>query len=146
MKSVSISLILFILLTNLVIADEPDFLIHFEDCKMTLGYLVLSDKSLIVSDADPVLMTCNRKSDKFTCSFQFTTAQKKSRSNEYNIILDSPPLLHIATSTGSEYIAINTAQHAAVIENRILDEKFLGTKICQGMYVTNFEMKSLGKK
>jgi len=130
-------------------AEEPDFYIKFESCKVTVGYLVLSDNSLKTIDGDPTIMACYRRGKKVQCSFMFESGQKgfKGNSENYEIILDSPPQLYFTTSgnLSAEFISVNTTEHAAVLINRIVDKQFVGAKVCQGIYLTDFEMKNLKK-
>lgn len=132
-------------LINPAFAAEPDFYVNFSSCKIAVGYLVLSDESLKVVDGDVTVMACNRKSNNIFCDFIFKGNQKIN-SVEYQVTLDSPPLLHFSTNNGSEYVAIDTSQHAAVVITRVLEKKFVGSKVCQGLYTTGFEMKSLKNK
>ena len=128
-------------------ATEPDFFILFQSCKTTVGYLVLSDSSIKTFEGEPTRMVCFKQGDKISCTFTFNEDQKGINANlqNYNVLFDSPPLLHFATENHSEFIAIDTNQHAAVLINRIVDKQFAGSKICHGLYATSFEMKNLQK-
>ena len=129
---------------------EYDFYVDFGDCKAVVGYLVLSNESLKVMPGDPTVLACKRQSNAIHCDFFFkkNPNQKglKGNSEKYKVVIDSPPLLHFKSETGAEYVAVDTTQHAATLSSRILDEKFLGAKVCQGTYATDFEMKNLDKK
>lgn len=140
-------LALLIFQARLISAADYDFFIDFSECKSTVGYLVLSNESLKTLPADPAIMECKRISKIVNCDFTFKNDQKghKGNSEKYEVVIDSPPFLHLSSKTGSEYIAINTTQHAATITTRIVHEKFLGAKVCQGIYATDFEMKSMRK-
>ena len=50
------------------------------------------------------------------------------------------------TENGSEYIGINTVNHAAVHINRIVGESFAGSKLCHGTYMTQFEADQMSEK
>jgi hypothetical protein len=126
-------------------AAEPDFFVNFTACKILVGYLVLSDESLKILDGDVTVMACNRRSNNISCDFTFK-GQIKKNNVQYQVTLDSPPLLHFSTKDGSEYVAIDTSQHAAAVLVRVLETKFAGSKVCQGVYATAFEMKNLKNK
>jgi len=130
-----------------VLANDYDFCIDFSECKITVGYLVLSKESLKTMPGDPTVMACNRKSEIVECDFIFKDKGKgiKGQSERYEVILDSPPLLYLLSKKGSEFIAIDTVQHSAAMTSRIVNEKFVGSKVCQGIYFTGFEMKSMKK-
>lgn len=126
-------------------AAELDFIINFSSCKNAVGYLVLSEESLKIIEGDPTKMGCSRHAEDISCSFVFRDGQegRKGNTETYKVVIDSPPLLHFATSNGSEFIAIDTSQHAAVLVSRVLGKQFAGSKVCQGLYATSFEMKHL---
>ena len=128
-------------------AEEPEFFIKFTSCKSAIGYLVLSNESLKIIEGIPLTMGCFRKGENISCSFVFHNGQKGYRGNagNYKIVIDSPPLLYFETLNGSEFIAIDTSQHAAVLVSKILSKEFAGSKVCQGLYATSFEIKSLEK-
>ena len=132
-------------MTDSSFAADPDFFVDFSSCKIAVGYLVLSDESLKIVDADVTVMACNRRSNNISCDFIFK-GQSKKTNVQYQVTLDSPPLLHFSTKDGSEYVAIDTSQHASVVITRVLETKFAGSKVCQGLYATAFEMKNLKNK
>jgi hypothetical protein len=134
-----------VFIINSSFAADPDFFIEFSSCKIAVGYLVLSEESLKIFDGDVTVMACNRRSDNISCDITFK-GQSKKINVQYQVTLDSPPLLHFSTKSGSEYIAIDTSQHAAVLINRVLETKFAGSKVCHGLYTTAFEMKNLKNK
>jgi hypothetical protein len=134
-----------IFVINPLYAAEPDFYIDFSSCKIIVGALVLSNESLKIIDGDLTIMACNRRSNNISCDFTFK-GQSKKTNIQYQVTLDSPPILHFSTRDGSEYIAIDTSQHAGVVINRVLDTNFAGSKVCQGLYTTAFEMKNLKNK
>ena len=115
-----------------------------------VGYLVLSNESLKVMTGEPTVLACKRQFNAIHCDFIFKNNPKqkgiKGNSEKYKVVIDSPPLLHFKSETGAEYVAVDTTQHAATLSTRILDEKFLGAKVCQGIYATDFEMKNIDTK
>jgi hypothetical protein len=148
-KSISLLVAIFVLFTSTAFAEEPDFYISFQSCKILVGYLTLSDESLRIGEGDPTTMACFRRGQKIRCVFDFQSGSKGVRgsSENYEIIFDSPPLLHFTTSgrQSAEFLSVNTQEHAAVLINRIVDKQFAGAKVCQGIYLTDFEMKNLKK-
>jgi len=128
-------------------AADYDFYLDFSECKLTVGYLVLSKESIKTLPGDPTTMACRRTSNIVDCDFIFKTELegRKEKSERYEVVMDSPPLLILSIIGGSETIAINTSQHAAAVTSRIIREQFLGAKVCQGMYLTDFERKGLRK-
>jgi hypothetical protein len=134
-----------IFIIDLSFAADPDFFVDFSSCKIAVGYLVLSDESLKIVDGEMTVMACNRKSNNISCEFTFKEQSKKVQV-QYQVTLDSPPLLHFSTNDGSEYVAVDTSQHAAVVITRVLETKFAGSKVCQGLYATAFEIKNLKNK
>jgi hypothetical protein len=57
----------------------------------------------------------------------------KFNATEYTITLDSPPLLIFANEHSGDLVAVDTAQHAAVMVFRVLDKQLAGTKVCHGV-------------
>jgi hypothetical protein len=132
-----------------VYSAEYDFYIHFDNCKCLVGYLFLTDnESIQVMPGDTSVLACKRQSNTILCDFFFDKGEKGIRGNreKYKIIIDSPPLLHFRSETGADYVAVDTNRHAATVSIRLLHENFLGAKVCQGLYTTDFEMKHLKKE
>lgn len=132
---------------SLATAAEPDFYINFSTCKNAVGYLVLSEESFKIIPGEPTVMGCFKSSEDIRCMFEFQDGQAghKGNSENYKVVIDSPPYLHFKTQNGSEYVAIDTGQHAAVLISRVLGEQFAGSKVCHGLYTTSFEVNNLGK-
>jgi hypothetical protein len=130
-----------------VSATEYDFHIDFRECKAAVGYLVLSDESLKVLPGEPTFFSCNRESSVIECDFIFKQDPEqhgvKGNHEVYEVLLDLPPLLHFRSENGSEFLAINTTQHAATVTTLVLDQVFLGAKVCSGVYLTDFELQNL---
>ena len=129
-----------------VTAADPDFYINFSSCKSMVGYLVLSEESLKVLPSDPGVMACTKAAENIKCDFKFLDGQDvhKGNSEDYKVVIDSPPYLHFKTDTGAEYVAVDTSQRAAALITRIVEDKFAGAKVCQGIYATSFEIFLLG--
>ena len=139
-----------LLVSSVAFSAEYDFYIDFSECKNVVGYLVLSKESLTIIPGDPTVLACTRRSNIVLCDFVFKDDLNKKglqgNAEQYKVVIDSPPFLHFKSETGAEYIAIDTSQHAAILSSRMLHEKFLGAKVCQGLFTTDFEIKNLDKK
>ena len=134
-------------LPQIASASDIDFYLLFESCKTTVGYLVQSENSVKTLDGDNFTMACGKVKDRpsmLYCVSQI--AEEKPKHIYYQIGLDSPPHFHFMTENGSEYIGINTVNHAAVHINRMVDESFVGSKICHGTYLTQFEADKMRNK
>jgi len=122
-------------------AAEPDFWIDFQECKNLAGYLLSSNQSMGLIKGDPILLRCTQDGTRMSCQISFPEGGDPVEQH-YRIVLDLPPLLHFQTSNGSEYIAIDTARHVAVLVNRYVDRQLLSAKVCQGTHATDAEMRS----
>ena len=112
-------------------AEPFDFYIKFLSCKILIGYIALSDESLKVIKGETSIMGCKRDSNIVKCSFEFDDGGKSikgAHTETYQVVMDVPPHLHFRTESGSEYIAIDTSQHAAADINRLVDQRLLGRK------------------
>jgi hypothetical protein len=131
-----------------VLYADYDFYMDFYKCKVLLGYLVLSEKNLKVVRGDRSFMGCKRRFNAIHCDFIFKAETDQQgvhgNSGNYRVIIDSPPVLHFLSDNGAEYIAINTSQHAATLTSRALGRQYAGSKVCSGLYTTQFEMQSRG--
>lgn len=128
------------------ISAAADFYLYFESCRITVGYLVLSNESLKTFDGDGSLTTCTRISQSIRCEFEFPGGSKGYRnSDEYKVHVESPPLLIFTNANMTDYYVIDLNQHAATLITRIMDPKFAGAKVCQGVYMTESERRELEK-
>ena len=146
MKKIILS-ILILSLSKMVSASDIDFYLLFESCKTAVGYLVQTQNPVKISEGDTFTMACGKVKNvknMLYCASQI--GQEAPKHIYYQIGFDSPPHLHFMTENGSEYIAINTANHAAVHINRFLGESFAGSKICHGTYLTQFEAEKMMNK
>lgn len=147
---IKIALILIGVMIDSAMAEEYDFYLHLDECKTVVSYLVISKPSLKVFPGDPVTLGCKRASNMIVCDLTFNAdpKQKGRRGNKerYEVSIDSPPLFHLKSGNGAEYIAIDTVQHVATLTSRVIDEKFVGAKVCRGVYITDFEMRNIEKK
>lgn len=128
------------------ISIAADFYIHFDRCRITVGYLVLSNESLKTLDGDGSLTSCTRISQSIRCEFEFFGESKGNRnSDEYKVHIETPPLLIFTNTNMSDYYVIDMNQHAATLITRVLDSKFAGAKVCHGTYMTESERKQFQK-
>lgn len=129
-------------------AAEPDFFINFSECKSLVAPLTLAENPLHVSDGDPSLFACSRQGTRITCQLSFEGNKQGIKGNvgEYNVEIDTPPMLSFKLVKGNEHVLVNTAVHAAILNSLMLDRTYAGSKVCHGLYLTNFEYKNLKKK
>jgi hypothetical protein len=125
------------------LAREPDFYVAMQTCKTVVGYLVLSDESLKVFEGDPTVLACARTGKTVDCLLSFPKPGQTSVTGDtinYQVLADSPPHLILSNSNGSEFLSIDLVQRAAVSITRHLDVKLAGSKVCQGVYATSFDL------
>ena len=129
-------------------ATEADFHLLMQSCKTTVGYFVLSDKSLRVVEGRPVHFACRRRSDQVNCDLSFPNdmPSEKGSTASYIVRVDSPPHLDFADTTFGDFIAVNTATRAVVVITRMLEQEYAASKVCHGMYITEFEKDHLKKE
>lgn len=140
-----------VLCASTALATEPDFFISFSTCKFVIAPLTMTKEPLQVGDADPVVNACTKKGERITCQLSFESGGKGIKGNigEYIVEIDVPPILAFKHITGQEYIIANTTNHAAVMSGLVLDLEqiaYAGSKVCHGLYMTNFEYKNFKKK
>jgi len=70
----------------------------------------------------------------------------KGSQADYTVLLDIPPSLQFADPERGDFVVVDTAQHMAVIITRVLHEHFAGSKVCWGMFTTEFERKALSDR
>ncbi len=135
-------------LSAATLAQETEFYLNFENCRSVVGYLELGfGDNPRVTDGVATTMACWRSGSTISCSFEFEgggrSFARDENAEQYEIIIDIPPLLHMRTENGSEYIAIDTVGHAATIITRLAGAEFIGSKVCTGLYVTAMEYEAL---
>jgi hypothetical protein len=130
------------------IGNTADFYLAFENCRTTVGYLVLSDQSLRSVEGAGSFMGCTRMSNSIRCETEFIDGINGHKWNlaEYKVDLDSPPLLIFTDGKMADYFVIDLTQHAATIISRVVDKTFAGAKVCRGMYMTESEFRGLEKQ
>jgi hypothetical protein len=120
-------LLLFVIPTTLTAAD---FYLHFASCRITVGYLVLSNESLKTFEGDGSLTRCTRVSQSIRCEFEFSGGSKGYRdSDEYKVHMESPPILIFTNANMSDYYVIDMNQHAVTLITRVMETKFAGAKV-----------------
>lgn len=128
-------------------ATDPDFVMNFVECKGVVAPLYLTKNIAIkIHDGIPFVMWCVRHGEIMDCQTDFKdggTGIKGTNISKYKIVIDSPPLLMLKLTNGTEDIIINTSQNAAVISSLLVDINFAGSKVCHGSYFTNFQLKNL---
>lgn len=133
--------------STVTFAQEVEFYINFEKCRNVVGYLVLAEDNLRVTDGEPTIMACWRSGSIVSCSIEFEgggrSFARDENAEQYEIIIDIPPLLHISAPNGREYIAINAVEHTATLITRLADAQFIGSKVCTGLYITAMEAEAL---
>jgi hypothetical protein len=134
---------LIILVPGSALAREPDFYVAMQTCKTVVGYLVLSDESLKVFEGDTTVLACARTGKAVDCLLSFPKTGETAVHGDtinYQVLADSPPHLILSTSNGSEFLSIDLVERAAVSITRHLDVKLAGSKVCQGVYATSFDV------
>jgi hypothetical protein len=129
------------------VGRAADFYLHFNSCRITVGYLVLSEESLKTFEGDGSLTSCTRVSQRIRCDFQFAGASRGYRnSDEYMVHVETPPMLIFTNTNMTDYYVIDQSQHAVTLITRVLDAKFAGAKVCHGIYMTESERRELQKQ
>lgn len=128
-------------------ATEPDFYIHFDECKGVFAPLYLPKSPAIKVDDKlvPFLLQCIRHGEFMDCQVDFKGGGTGIKGNilKYKINIDSPPFLSLElTPHGTENIVINTSENAAVISTLMVATNVVGSKVCHGSYFTNFQLKN----
>jgi hypothetical protein len=140
----TILILLLMSMPQIANASDIDFYLTFESCKTTVGYLVQSDTPVKTLDGDKFTMACGKVKNKKNMLYCVTQIENEEPKHVYyQIGFDSPLNLHFMTENGSEYIGINTVNHAGVHINRMVGESFVGSKICHGNYLTQFEVDKI---
>jgi len=137
----------FVLFSVAPVAAEPDFFMIFSECKNVTAPFVLTKNPIRILQGDPAILACNRVGDKITCQLTFEEGKEgiKDNSGDFKIVVDSPPLLFFQLIVGTEFIGVNTANNTAVMSSLMLNENYLGSKVCHGVHLTNFQYKALQK-
>lgn len=123
-----------------------DFYLKASDCKIVVASTV-TQSEVLTQDGVGSVGVCERKGKTVICLFQFddnsSSSKMKSNTVPYSIELDSPPYLSLKMVGGNEIIFINTVQHAFGLSSMIMEENFMGNKICNGVYMTQMELDGM---
>ena len=143
MKALRFVVVTSIFLTSPCYGDDKpyDFYIYFSACKTLLGMMSLSDDALQEQTANPIEFRCNRESNKVNCVIADEAGKELTSNETYSIVHDAPPHIWLDLDTGPEFITINTAESVAVVNTVLTDDKYLGSMICNGSYMTREELE-----
>lgn len=122
-----------------------DFYLVVNECKTVVGFTTMANVDMKVYDSTKYIASCTRSEGKVKCDFFF---EDKAKSNKmtYNVIIETPPLLHLESDNGAEYIAIHQTNRSVTALSRAVGEEFLAGKLCQGLYATKYEFDALMEK
>lgn len=124
-----------------------DFYLLMEKCKTIIGALQLNDDNLRILDGDPVVSECTRKSKTIECVLYDKKTEKIIKDKVlYHVDVDAPPLLIFSDTEKGDYFTVHQTNHAVTLITRIVNEQFLASKLCVGIYATDTEMKELNKR
>jgi|GEM_PF-2752013 len=126
--------------------DDFDFALIASDCKSTVSFLKLNEKSLQLLKADKPIFYCKRNSKVITCSLIYQESEQKEEIRKYAVITDAPPMLVFSAESNSELTMVNTSEMAAAYTSRIFDEKYMGYKVCSMTFMTQDQIKALSNK
>lgn len=128
-------------------SNDFDFVIQFDTCKTVVAPLRLMGDPVRVSSGVASTFICKRQADKVKCLLEFPEGEKSAKGSVqiYDIHIDSPPHLYFGAKNGSDYVSVNTSEHAAVLVTRLAGEGVTGSKVCHGLYATAFEIENLNK-
>lgn len=141
MKKVGKSAVL-LLLSSPLLAFEPEFYIHSQECKILIASLI--DKSVKVAQGDASTTGCRRNGSEVTCAVSFKSGGTSEEPiKTYRVLIDSPPMFYFGSENGAEFYSVNFSQHTAVVTARMADATYTGYKVCGAVYLTAFEVESL---
>ena len=125
-------------------ANKPyDFYIYFSACKTLLGNMSLSDDALQTRTVNSIEFSCNRESNKVNCVIADDAGNELTSNETYSIVRDTPPYVWLDLDDGPEFITINTEESVAVVNSVLTDDKYLGSLICNGSYMTHEELEGI---
>ena len=145
MNAMRFAVVTCLFLTSPCYSDDKlyDFYIYFSECKTLLGIMSLSDDALQEQTASPIEFRCNKESKKVNCVIADETGKELTSNETYSIARDTPPHIWLDLDTGPEFITINTAESVAVVNTVLTDDKYLGSMICNGSYITREELEGV---
>jgi hypothetical protein len=126
--------------------DDPDFYLMIKHCETSVGFLTSSEADIKHLQSEPNHFICSRSPhNSIVCKMEFpegSTGQKGPQI-ELEVVLDVPPSLLLANQHGSDFVAIDSSKHSAVVITRLLENEYAGSKVCHGIYLTEAEMDVL---
>lgn len=99
-----------------------------------------SKSSLKIIEGESYFSACERIKSIVNCDHMDPQGKIFSQS-QLNVTLDSSPNLYLSSTSGGEVVKIDTVKHMAASNNRAVDQKYLGSKVCSGVYLTESEQK-----
>ena len=115
----------------------PDFMLYMERCSTTLASQTDSSQELKTVPGDPVGSACERSGTKIGCLLVVPGGGKPAGQAivHYEVLLDSPPLLHFADQERADFITVDTAAHTAVIISRLVTHGLLVQKYARASFL-----------
>jgi hypothetical protein len=129
--------------------EKADFFLMLDKCKATIAavhhQIPKGKEALMTVDGDPFQSKCTKKQRKVVCTLTFPSGDKslKGDTHEYEIFTEMAGMFLFGNGNGSEYYYVDQTQNAVVSSTRIVSERMLGAKICQGTHLTRDEMQAL---
>lgn len=126
-----------------IFATAPDFYLIMNQCKTTIGALSPNQQAMVQATPKPINFVCFRKQNAVSCELELPEGDQgiKGSTMELEVKLDIPPNLYLANKNFGDFIVIHTGNHSAVVTTRMLDDLYAGSKVCQGKFMTGYEME-----
>lgn len=128
--------------------STPEFFLLGNHCVTTVASLLDMDMPPKTIEGTPFRFACDKSAEQVTCVMQAADGNPGIKGDDatFTILVDSPPELLFRDEHGGDFVAVNLTSHAFVMITRMLDDKFAGSKVCQGAYLTASEAKLLEDK
>jgi len=119
-------------------AQEPDFVVTLDSCKVVVGHLTPADDALKVTGGNPGTYACNRESNKVLCVLTYIGkgGVENEKIVEFDVETDSPPILILQTDAYADFMMIDTTERSAVTITRIVRQHIAVAKVCHGLFAT----------
>ena len=100
---------------------------------------------LYAAEGNPDFYLMMKHHKNVACNMQFPegSTSQKGPQIEFGVVFDVPPSLLLANKHSSDFVAIDSAKHSAVVITRLLENEYAGSKVCHGVFVTAYEMEKL---
>lgn len=128
---------------------DPDFYLLFEKCRSTVAvrYPVAKGTAPVrTMDYEGHTTACERtKKHGLSC---VTVFQDGSKPVAYEATITDETMVSITfeTGNGGDFVDMNPETHAVVSLTRMWREKFVGSKVCHGSYLTADEARMLKER